>query len=85
MSPSIGDSNLHTHSVPAIPYISRDHGHSADTETHQAIESQPNSSCISVRLKTASAIRKNSPLSLSFLFPVVGDNGTILGPGKLTI
>jgi hypothetical protein len=85
MSLSIGDINLHTHSAPAMQYTNHDHVHSADTETHQATESQPNSSCISARLKNASAIRKNSPLSLSFLFPVVGDNVTILGPGKLTI
>jgi hypothetical protein len=80
----IADSSSGIHSALAMPYTNRDHAHSAGTETHQAIEFQPNNSCISVRLKTAFAIRKNLPLSLSFLFPTVGGNVTILGTSKLT-
>jgi len=85
MSPLIADSSSRIHSALAMAYTSHGHAHSAGTETHQAIEFQPNNSCISVHLKIAFAIRKNLPLPLSFLFPVVGDNVTILRCSKLTI
>ncbi len=85
MSPLISDSNSHTHSAPARPYTSRDDVHSAGTEIHQAIEFQPNNSCISARLKTTSAIHRSLPLLLSFLLPAVGDNVTIVGSSKLAI